>query len=543
MYKYFSHALLFLMTAMPALSQENIIRNPEFDAGRRSWSIRAYNDAEMSYEFPQDSLMSGPASCLVSITKGGKAEDVLMYQSLSLKEGNFYYFSFMAMSDAPRKITVRLQESADPKRTFLMQEIALTEKPTHFGPFKFMNKYSLSARLQFVLGGLDNTNVRIDSVWATMQADTNFVPTVDKFLKRSHTFQGTTLPYRLCLPDFYDPSQQYPLVLCLHGAGERGTDNHVHIDVHRMATSWADSVNQKNYPCFVVAPQCPENERWVDNDWSEGGFRTSDIPTSNEMLTVIDLLDSLEREFSVDEDRLYVTGLSMGGYGTWDIITRYPDKFAAAIPMSGGGDSTRVERIKHIPIWDFHGEKDNTVPVEGSRQMIAALERQGLTAVYTHCHDGDCSGMSDDEIAAAIADGARLLYTEWQGKDHVMWAQSYDYPYLIPWVFAQNRQNNPEPTHANAQPAQTVTHFYLEQNYPNPFNPATTIVFQLSRRSEVKIELFNIRGQRVKTLINDRFEQGKHQLTFHANGSPSGNYIYQITAGHYSQSRIMTLQR
>lgn len=543
MHKLLVNTLLIMTLVVPAFAQENIIRNPEFDSGRRSWSIKAYNDAEMTYEFPQDSLMSGPASCLVSITQGGQTEDVRLYQSLSLKEGNFYYFSFMAMSESARTVQVRVQESADPQRTFWTQDIALTDKPTHFGPFKFTNKLSVGARLQFLLGGVDNSTVRIDSVWATMQADTNFVPTVDKFLKRSHTFQGTTLPYRLCLPDFYDPSQQYPLVLCLHGAGERGSDNQKHIDVHRMATSWADSANQKKYPCFVVAPQCPEDERWVDNDWSLGGFRMSDIPTSNEMLTVIDLLDSLQREFSVDDNRLYATGLSMGGYGVWDIITRYPDKFAAAIPMSGGGDSTRVERIKHIPIWDFHGEKDNTVPVEGSRQMIAALERQGLTAVYTHCHDGDCSGMSDDEIAAAIEGGARLLYTEWQGKDHVMWAQSYDFPYLFPWAFAQNKQNNPEPTSVALQPVQIVTQFDLEQNYPNPFNPSTTIVFQLTSSSDVKIELFNIRGQKLKALINDHFEQGKHQITFRANGLPSGKYIYQITAGDYSQSRIMTLQR
>ncbi len=533
-----------LMMATMALAQENIIRNPEFDKGRRSWSIKAYNDAEMAYEFPQDSLMSGAASCLIKIATGGDSADVMLYQSLALNEGKFYNISFMAMADAPHTIKARFVESGGLQRTFWQSPaIRLSDTPTHYGPFRFKCNITVANRFRFLLGGMDSVNVRIDSVWVTVEDNPDFVPTVDKFLKRSHTFEGATLPYRLCLPDFYDPSQQYPLVLCLHGAGERGTDNEAHIAVHRMATSWADSANQKKYPCFVVAPQCPEGERWVDNDWSLGWFRMSDIPTSDEMLTVIDLLDSLIREFPVDTNRLYVTGLSMGGYGTWDIITRYPGKFAAAIPMSGGGDSTRVQRIKHIPIWAFHGEKDNTVPVDGTRQMITALEHRGLQAVYTHCHEGDCTGMSEEEVAAAIENGARLLYTEWQGKGHVMWAESYDYPYLIPWVFAQNKQNNPEPSGVVLQPLQTVTQFELMQNFPNPFNPKTTILFELAQSSDVKIELYNIRGQKIKTLLEGRFDKGVHQTPFDAGGLPSGNYIYRITAGDFSQSKIMTLQR
>jgi len=543
MLKTFYLVILLVISAGVCLSQENVVRNGEFDNGRRSWIFKEYNDADMAYEFPNDSLMSGPVSCLLKIQQGGTAEDLLMYQSMSLKEGNYYTFSFMAMADIPRTIQVRLIEPAGLQREFWSENIDLTTEPAHFGPFTFNNKISTSARFQFVLGGMDNVSIRIDSVWAVVEEDPNFVPTVDKFLKRSHSFSGTTLPYRLCLPDFYDPQQKYPLVLALHGAGERGTDNQIHINVHRMATSWADSANQKKHPCFVVAPQCPEDNRWVDNDWSEGEFRMSDIPTSNEMLTVVDLLDSLTKEFSVDTNRFYITGLSMGGYGTWDMITRYPNMFAAAIPMSGGGDSTRVERIKHIPIWAFHGEKDSTVPVEGSRSMISALERQGLEAVYTHCHKGDCSGMSEEEIAAAIENGARLLYTEWQGLDHVMWAQSYDYPYLFPWVFAQNKQNNPEPTSVKQSGGQIISQFDLKPNFPNPFNPSTTIAFDLLEAAHVNIEVYNIRGQRVAILLDKHLQAGLHEKTFDASGLASGSYIYQITAGHYSQSKVMTLQR
>jgi predicted peptidase len=347
----------------------------------------------------------------------------------------------------------------------------------------------------------------------------------------------------LCKPDFYDSTKAYPLVLCLHGAGERGTDNQIQIDVHRLATSWADSVNQKKYPCFVVAPQCPLDNRWVDADWSPGFHRIAQVPVSNEALTVMDLIDSLIEEFSVDTNRLYITGLSMGAQGTWDILARYPNKFAAAIPMSGGGDSTRALQMKHIPMWVFHGEKDTTVPVSASRQMVLAMENQGLTAYYTHCKYGDCAGLTDADIAAAVANDARLLYTEWQGAGHVMWAQSYDYPYLFPWVFAQSKESNPEPVHATSRPVEVTTVFMLYQNYPNPFNPTTTISFRLHHPQDVKIELFNIRGQRVKVLLEEKRTAGEYHLSFDAGELPSGAYIYQITAGDFVESKVMTLQK
>jgi predicted peptidase len=536
-------ALLGLSIIKLSWSQENIIRNPEFDAGRRSWVIKSYNGASMSFEFPQDSLMSGPASCKIKIENSGNNEDVIMYQSFPLNEGFFYQFSFMATADSAFSIQVRLKESSGLERIFWMQEVDLAPSPTHFGSFKFYNKINANSRLQFMLGGKDNVNVRLDSIWCTAEKDPNFIATVDKFEKRMHAFENTTLPYRLCPPDFYDPLQEYPLVLCLHGAGERGTDNQIQIDPHRMATSWADSLNQKKHPCFVVAPQCPVDNRWVDSNWSLAEYRVSEIPTSNEMLTLIDLLDSLTTEFSVDTNRLYVTGLSMGGYGAWDIITRYPNKFAAAVPMSGGGDSTRVERIKHIPIWAFHGEKDTTVPVKGSRQMITALENQGLESFYTHCQEGDCTGKSVEEIALTIENDGRLLYTELQGKGHVMWAESYDYPYLFPWVFSQNKQKNPEPTKIKLSKKKAIEHFNLKQNYPNPFNSQTTISFELAQKVNVNIEIYNIKGQKIISLLDKERQAGMNRILFDATDLPSGSYIYQITASDFSKSMIMTLQR
>lgn len=251
---------------------------------------------------------------------------------------------------------------------------------------------------------------------------------VAKFKTRSHGFAGTTLPYRLFIPDNYNAEKRYPLVLALHGAGERGSDSVTHIRSYRLATVWADPVNQAKYPCFVVAPQCPLNESWWD------GF---EAPISNELETVSDLLDSLLREFSIDEHRLYVTGLSMGGFATWDLILRFPDRFAAAVPMSAGGDANRAAEIAHIPIWNFHGTLDDAVPVSFSREIIYALERAGQEVKYTHCRYRNCTGEPDSSIASAVKSHANLLYTEYQNGGHVIWNESYDHPHLLPWVFSQ----------------------------------------------------------------------------------------------------------
>ena len=244
---------------------------------------------------------------------------------------------------------------------------------------------------------------------------------VATFIARSHTYQGTTLPYRLFIPSPYDSLKPYPVVLALHGSGEAGSDNLAQISNWRLATSWADPVNQAKYPCFVVAPQCPLTGSWT------GGI----LATAN------DILDSLAREFSIDTNRRYITGLSMGGFGTWEAIARFPGRFAAAIPMSGGGYPGWAADFIGTPIWDFHGALDPTVPVQDSRDMIDALHSLGRSVVYTHCHNTDCSGLPDSLIAMYVASHADLFYTEYQNGGHTIWDQSYDYPFLFPWVFDQ----------------------------------------------------------------------------------------------------------
>jgi len=256
----------------------------------------------------------------------------------------------------------------------------------------------------------------------------------NKFVSRSHIYDGTTLPYRLFIPDSYSSARDYPLVLALHGAGERGTDNNLQLTNTRMATCWADSIAQIQHPCFVLAPQCP-----LGGSWSTGD------PTSLlriEAATVIDILDSLTREFSVDTNRVYITGFSMGGSGTWEFIMRFPERFAAAVPMAGGMNPAYAERCADVPIWDFHGTVDQLVSVQYSRVMIDSLRAMGRTAVYTHCHDLDCSGLPDSAIAMQVRSHADLFYTEIQNAGHTygIWGTTGNYPFLPSWMFDQYKK-------------------------------------------------------------------------------------------------------
>lgn len=230
----------------------------------------------------------------------------------------------------------------------------------------------------------------------------------ESFEARVYKDKQGELPYRLLKPANYDANKSYPLVLFLHGAGERGSDNKSQL-VHGMKDFLSES-NRNERPCFVVAPQCPKNEKWVDVDWSRDSHDTPKEP-SDEMTRCFEVLKQLQSEFSVDADRIYITGLSMGGYGTWDAIARRPDYFAAAAPICGGGDPKDAEKIAKLPIWVFHGDADGAVKVSRSRDMVAAIKKAG----------GDPK------------------YTEYPGVGHNSWSRTYANPEFHKWLFSQKR--------------------------------------------------------------------------------------------------------
>lgn len=218
--------------------------------------------------------------------------------------------------------------------------------------------------------------------------------------------QGEQLPYRFLKPLGADPAKAYPLILFLHGAGERGSDN-TRTCKHALP-AFSSTAIMKKYPCYVIAPQVPEGQKWVNVDWSALVTKAPAEP-SQSLRLALELLASIQKEYKIDAQRIYVTGVSMGGYGTWDAITRHPELFAAAVPICGGGDPAKASAIAQKPIWVFHGDADRAVPVAKSREMVAALKQAG----------------------------SKAKYTEYPGVQHDCWTRTYTTPALYKWLFAQ----------------------------------------------------------------------------------------------------------
>jgi predicted peptidase len=231
-----------------------------------------------------------------------------------------------------------------------------------------------------------------------------------RFEKRTFSGSAMELPYRLLQPRQIEAGKKYPLVVFLHGAGERGMDNEIQL-VHGMKDFSSDAVMEK-YPAFVIAPQCPAERKWVEVDWTLESHTMPEEP-SLPLAATFELMEALQKEFPIDPARIYITGLSMGGYGTWDALARKPNTFAAAAPICGGGDPATAGRFKHVPVWAFHGDQDTAVKPHRSREMIAALK----------------------------AAGGEPKYTEYAGVAHNSWAQTYADPALYEWLFAQRRAN------------------------------------------------------------------------------------------------------
>ncbi len=220
------------------------------------------------------------------------------------------------------------------------------------------------------------------------------------------------LPGRLLVPEQYDAGKSYPLVVFFHGAGERGDDNEKQLK-HVVGIFTQPSVRD-NFPCFVLALQCPEEQLWVKTDWSAQSHTQPSEP-SESMAAVLKTIADLDRQYSIDRERIYAIGLSMGGYATWDIIARYPNLFAAAVPICGGGDTATATRITDMPLWIFHGDADPLVPVSRSRDMVQAIEEAG----------------------------GNPRYTEYKGVGHDSFTPASREPELIPWLFEQ-RNTAPE---------------------------------------------------------------------------------------------------
>ena len=226
--------------------------------------------------------------------------------------------------------------------------------------------------------------------------------------KRHPTGGEKFLPYRIYSPVHEDNASPMPLVVFLHGAGERGSDNDRQL-IHGARDLLRYSIERQE-PLIIIAPQVPLDERWVDVVWDERVHRMPEHP-SDSMDLLMGLLTELLSDSRIDTNRVYLTGLSMGGFGTWDLIARWPDTFAAALPVCGGGDTDTAVRIKDIPIWAFHGSDDTVVIPERSRDMIQALQLVG----------------------------SNPRYTEYPGVGHDSWTETYQNFEVLDWFFSQRR--------------------------------------------------------------------------------------------------------
>jgi len=222
--------------------------------------------------------------------------------------------------------------------------------------------------------------------------------------------QGESIPYRLLVPKGYDAAKKYPLVLFLHGAGERGDDNEAQLNNDEVLCLASDEVAAK-HPCFLVAPQCPAKAKWVEVPWDTKKPHKTPQQPSTPLRLALESLDALAKEFSIDPARRYVTGLSMGGYGSFDACLRRPGYFAAAVPICGGADASRARDLAATSFWIFHGGSDSVVPVGRSRSIYHLLK----------------------------AAGANVRYTEYPGVDHNSWTKAYHEPGLAEWLFVQHR--------------------------------------------------------------------------------------------------------
>ncbi|MEO6568265.1 MAG: prolyl oligopeptidase family serine peptidase [Opitutaceae bacterium] len=254
---------------------------------------------------------------------------------------------------------------------------------------------------------------------------------VDSVLQK-RTFvasNGLAMPYRLFLPPAYSAKVKYPVLIYLHGRGQRGTDNDRRVYAGGLfigRRSIVSPVMHQSFPAIILVPQCSnktQNEewaKWVGNApatpfqglGKDGSYALAPEP-SDSGKAVLELIEATLREYSVDARRVYLTGISMGGFGTWEYVSRRPELFAAAAPMAGYSDPRQLDRFAKIPFWIFHGGADESNPVQGSRTMYALLQKAGADVRYTEYPD------------TRHSDTFRKAWTEVD---------------LLPWIFAQRRE-------------------------------------------------------------------------------------------------------
>jgi predicted peptidase len=238
---------------------------------------------------------------------------------------------------------------------------------------------------------------------------------IGEFEVHEHRFTGgeyedEAFKYLVLPPTKVEPGKKYPLLVFLHGAGERGTDPNkllFHFPVQMSKPEW-----RNKYPCYLLVPQCRPDRLWMKHPWTDKESKPLDEKPNEQMQSAIEIVERSIKELPIDQGRVYLTGLSMGGFGSWEMAMRRPNLFAAVAPVCGGGDESRAAELKHIPIWAAHGDADGVVWVGRSRGMVEAVK----------------------------AAGGSVKYTEYPGVGHNSWTPFHTTPNgVVDWMFQQKR--------------------------------------------------------------------------------------------------------
>lgn len=219
-----------------------------------------------------------------------------------------------------------------------------------------------------------------------------------------------TLPYRMLSPENIKYGEKYPLVVFLHGSGERGSDNEKQLT--HGASTFSNPANIDKYPSYVVFPQCKERT-WTDKFSAQSFMPGAPEPQiTKQEEAIVDMIAELTAKYPIDRNRIYIVGISMGGIATYDLACRYPDLFAAAVPICGAVNPERLPEAKDVNFMIFHGEEDDQIPSICGREAYKSLS----------------------------AAGANVDYIEFAGVGHDCWSAAFNYPNLLPWLYSQSKQ-------------------------------------------------------------------------------------------------------
>ena len=299
---------------------------------------------------------------------------------------------------------------------------------------------------------------------------------------------------------------KFPAILFLHGIGESGND------LNRLKQNGFPRVleGDQQFPFIFIMPQCPSSTEWY-------------YTNADNITAMRNFLDDILSRFPIDSSRLYITGLSMGGIGSWYFAIKIPERFAALVPVSFRGDGWSSAPAKDIPVWAFHGAKDGVIPPTKAQELVDQFKAVGGSIRFDMYPNGS--------------------------HDASTWGVTYNNPDVYDWMLRKKKVivSTQEDNSRESIPQE----FSIKQNFPNPFNPTTTIKFGLPEASEVSLKIYDVLGREVATVINSMLAAGYYNYNWNASGLSSGMYIYRITAAssngnkqqNFTQSKKMMLQK